>query len=173
MATFGSILGWIVVVAFVGACCAVAFSVIVLRLNALATGGVRVRSRQGLMAIFYVGVCLATINWLVGGGIIYDAVFGGDAFRGSIEGSKYFLGNGREFTEVSRGFWWFSFWYQMTSHLLMAFFWGGIAVLVITAWIRGESGILETPRIEPSPDNPNGSPAQAKCDSNQGDASRP
>jgi hypothetical protein len=142
LATIGSILGWIVVIGFVSVCCLACLSVIVLRLESLVTGRVRIKSRRGLLAIFYVGVCLATINWLVGGGIIYGMIIGGDAFRGRIAGDEYYLGLGGEYTEVSQGFWWFSFWYQMASHLLLAFFIAGVAVLVGWGWIRGEKPSL-------------------------------
>lgn len=79
-----------------------------------------------LILLFFIGIILSSVNWIVGQVIVFDGLLGGDAVRGKIVDDHYFLGRGSgEYTEVSRELYWFSYWYLRASQVTVAICWGG------------------------------------------------
>lgn len=71
---------------------------------------------QRIRIVLFVLLCVAAANWVVGHVIVFGQILGGDAFRGKIEGEKYFLGRGNgHFTPVAQSMFRFNYWYMITS----------------------------------------------------------
>ena len=58
-------------------------------------------------------VCLAVLN--IFAFLIHDALIGGSAGIGKVEGQKYFVGSHGRYTEVSRAAYRFSWWHEASA----------------------------------------------------------
>jgi hypothetical protein len=83
-------------------------------------------------SLLFLALVVSVVNGSFGRSLIVEYYIGGDADRGKIENGRYYVGNRTEYTEVSRGVYWFTYAYVRASEwavwlslvaFLLFFFW--------------------------------------------------
>ena len=125
---------WIIFIPFTIVCLLFAKGAIL-----VASNGKQTKSKKTLK--YSILACVVSAWHLAGAILVFITIFGGLTRWGKIEGSKYYLGHGTHFTEVSQNIYWLCYYYVAIAEVMLA-----VAIIAATAsffWNRKSKSKLK------------------------------